>query len=438
MLGRLGIAWFCVSLASCTRAPDADAACGTAVIGASGGAVVAPNGATLVVPPGAIPSATEVSICSLTDFTPRRDQQSELVVVRPPSLALARPATFTIRLQTETLSSGRVEIGQSLDDSAPVVITDIRLGVASVSFDHDHFGYMRVLGLATAPVDSGVDPNRDAARPDAGPPRLAPVVVGIDLDPANYACLGTRVISPTGALVPVELRVIDWQDRAPRASYQLRAILAPPNPDLEFDCSTTPDCVMATSDASGAAAVTLPSGPVWFDVVQFDPMGMFIDDRHAPVRQVHFPIDVPVGGGVVELEAVSQRTHTAVGGFTIHFGQLAMGHVRDCDGQAVQRARVRVFDETEGAEITDTGGMLTYGTTSGLPTGGGVRTGADGTFLVDNFVGVQSVRLEAWGQLVLDGPEVMLACELRAVTSSTIVIGDLLPAAMVRSATCSE
>lgn len=442
MLVRLVVAVVCLALASCSSGPAADGSCGSAVIGAAGGAVLAGNGATLVVPPGALSVSTEVSLCALTGFPPRRDQQAELVVVRPTTLALAAPAAFTIPIRSESLSSARIEIGQSLEDDAPVVLTELRASSASVSFEHDHFGYVRVFGMPLAPIDAGSDgAPPDAPRADSGPPPLAPVVVGIDLDPADYGCLGMRVVGTRGEPVPVDLHVIDWHDRSFRASYQLRVLLTPPNPDLgQIDCSATPDCVLATSDATGHAMVTIPSGPTWVDVIQFDPMGTFTDDRHTPARHVHLPIDVPAAGGTVELEALSQRTHTSVGGFTFHFGQLSMGHVRDCDGQPVQRARIRLFDGGTGAELVDTDrrGMLTYGSTSGLPTGGSDRTGADGTFLVDNQFGVQDLRIEAWGQLVAGGPEVMLACELRAVTSSTMVVGDLLPAAATRTASCSE
>jgi hypothetical protein len=441
MLARSASLIAFLALVSCSSAASMDVGCGTARIGPAGGAVVAANGATLVVPPGALSVDTEVSLCALSGFAPHRDQISDLVVARPPALALAAAASFTIPTASEIVSDGRVEIGTSVEDAAPLVLTDLRLSASSVSFSADHFGYMRVLGRVPPSVDAGpdsdIDADRDAARGDAGPTPLAPVVVGIDLDPADYSCLGMRVVEPRGDAVAVDVQVVDWQDRSFRASYQFRAVLSPPNPDDgSFDCTGVPDCVFATSDATGHATFMVPSGPVWIDVVSLDPtLTMFPDDRHTPTRQVHLPLEVPAAGGAVELEAVSARTQQTVSGFGTHFGQLTMGHVRDCMGQLVQRARLRVFDPRTGAEMV-LPELFTYGTT-GVPTGGGDRTGADGSFLIDNRSGT-ALRIEAWGQLVLDGPEVMLACELREVMSQTLVVGDLLPAAMSRPVSCSE
>jgi hypothetical protein len=423
-----------LGLGACSSSSGSDSECGTALIGPSGGAIVGGGGAALVVPPGALAASTEVSICTLTGFAPRRDQLSDVVVVRPPSLELAVPATFTLPISSTTLREGRIEIGRTVEDGTPVVLTELRAASASVSFEHDRFGYLRVFGLPSGPVDAGGDANRDAARSDVGPPPLAPVVVGIDLDPADYSCLGTRDVPANGSLVPVDLHVVDWHDGNFRASYQLRVLLTPPLLDSETDCSFTPDCVFATSDATGHAEVMIPSGPVWIDVVGFDPMGTFIDDRHTPARQAHLPLVVPVEGGPLEIEAVSQRTRGAVGGFV----STSLGRVRDCRGQRVQRARIRVFDQIGGSELPRESSPVTYGSTSGLPFGGTDRTGPDGTFLVDNQTGIASVRLEAWGQLVVGGPEVMLACELREITSGQLVVAELVPAAADRSTSCSE
>jgi hypothetical protein len=444
MLGRITVGLCAIVLGSCSSGAPLDTTCGSATIGPSGGAVLATNGATLVVPRGALSTETEVTLCSLGAFAPRRDQLSDLIVVRPTSLALAMPASFTIPIRSETLSDGRVEIGQSVDDDAPVVLTAVRSGSDSASFEHDHFGYVRVFGTPSAPHDAGVDGSRDAARGDAGPLPLAPVVVGIDLDPADYSCMGTRVVPDSGDMVAVELRLIDWEDGLFRASYQFRALASPPTPDTMFDCFSTPDCT--TTDATGHASLMLPAGPIWIDVLSFDPSGTFTDDRHQPARNVHLPVIVPPGGGAIDVETISARTAASVGVTTgTHFGQVTMGRVLDCNGDLVQRARIRAFDDRTRSELFDAGdGLLyTYGTTSGIPIGGRDRTGADGTFLVDvRDDPSRSIRLEAWGQLVAGGPEVMLSCELRRVTTLSFVgvtvIGDLLPAAANRSTTCSE
>ena len=204
----------------------------------------------------------------------------------------------------------------------------------------------------------------DVNQPDAPRP-IGPVVVGPNLDPANYGCLRMTPTPTTGATMPVTLRVVDWSDHGARAGYPVR-VFPSATWDTTMSCTGYPGCTEATSDAAGHVSLVIARGRAWV----FADASRGTDPTHSAAAQWIAGLDVPAGATTIDVPVLSQHTTSSIT-TTIDFGgPFALGTVVDCTGAAVQRARVRVFDASGNEVLTSPigrGPAVLYGDGSGFP-----------------------------------------------------------------------
>jgi len=259
----------------------------------------------------------------------------------------------------------------------------------------------------------GVLPPVDANRP------RGPVVVGPDLTPADYTCLGAA--EPVGVPMPVAVQLRDWVDDHPHVGLDVRAASAG-GWGTSPDCRVIPDCTEAVSDATGHAMMTLRGGRVWLSTSG----GMSVDPTQASVPTWIVGLTVPDGATSLLVPVLSQGTLSRLS--LQASWSTALGRVRDCAGAAVHRAHVRAFDALGRELPLSTPAMtgVSYANAAAIVVDDD-RTTIDGVF-VARFDLLEVSRIEAWGPRDLGGPEVLLGCEtleLGAPARASLV--DILP-----------
>jgi hypothetical protein len=206
--------------------------------------------------------------------------------------------------------------------------------------------------------------------------------------------------------MPVTVRVRDWADHLPREGYEVR--ISPFMALATTDCSALGDCSQGLTDANGEVVLSTRAGPLFALV----PNGTMITDQSHTASQTWSPgLGIASGSTTLEVTALSQRTMALLQSALGFPGTMVLGTIRDCDGAPVQRGRVRVFASTGVEVLVSPSGSaaVTYGNGLGFPAGDSDRSTRDGVFLAlptDTEPG----RIEVWGRLTLETPDVLLGC----------------------------
>lgn len=284
----------------------------------------------------------------------------------------------------------------------------------------------------SGPPDAGAPP--DTNRPDAPIP-VGRVVVGPDLTPADYTCLGQRATLSPGPVGPAVVHVTDWADHASRAGY--RFTLASSIALTSTDCASLAGCSDQITDASGDVSIAALVQPVFIEFYASDGA---INDAHMPAVALVMNRTLAPDATRLEVQSLSQRTQTLMINAAPGNGFRVAGTVHDCAGAPVQRARVRLFDGA-GDEVVlsiTSGQAVLYGDGSGTPTRASERTGIDGTYQALSLDGSDG-RIEAWGRLTQDTADVLLGCTpVSFIPIGGVTLVDLDPLAADAPSVCGS
>ncbi len=413
------------AIASCSGpSPAGRTQCGTSDIGVAGGVVTSPSGASVAFARDVLTTSVTISVCVVEQGRVPH-QRSPMIEFAPSTLPLR--GSVAITMPSDTVSGVHAELRAAASDLGASVFDVTPAPGGGVVFSSSTLGAVRIMdivsGMDAGPFGQdaqGLDVNRsDAPRP------VGPVVVGPDLTPADYACLGMIATPPMGAPTARTLHVIDWADRGARAGYLARTFPTA-TWDTSGSCTGYADCSEGTSDASGSATLLIDSGPVWVNVSSPTPT----TPSHTASLQWVAGLIVPESATSVEVPVLSQQTQNAITSSTGFSGPMILGHVRDCSDALVQRVRVRLFGAMSGGEIlfSPLGGRpITYGNGLGFPAGVTDRTTLDGVYLALNNGVDTDIRVEAWGHLALGGQDVLLSCERVSLIAGQPVLVDMRP-----------
>lgn len=414
-------------IASCSSpAPTQVTQCGSQRVGREGGVVTSPSGASVSIPPGALPAPIDISVCVVeVGHVPR--QHSPMIEFAPTSLTVSASFQITMPIDAMAPPSLVAELRSTPSDPSTAVFFTIPSGPGLVTFTTSRLGDVRIMEADVLDGGFGDDGSfgDDVNRPDAPRP-IGPVVVGPDLTPAAYACLGTVPLPTAASPMPVTLHAIDWADRSTRSDYILHSF---PTPlwSMPTGCMPDPGCSEGTTDASGDATLMLTSGALWVSTMSIVPT----DPSHAAASSWTAALTVSATTTRLDVPVLSQRTQQALVNSVTRGTAFVLGQVRDCDDAVVQRVRVRVFDSDSNTELVQSvfgGPPIVYGNGVGFPAGTGDRTAIDGIYLaIPLQTGSGRMRVEAWGRLVLGGEDVLLACDDASFESGQPILLDLRP-----------
>jgi len=289
-------------------------------------------------------------------------------------------------------------------------------------------------GTTPAPVDASTPPSNDAyvtpgedAPMPSGMARIAIGTMAMPM-PANTACVGTNTAPMAGAEVMANVEV------------EAISLMSFPVVNTAFeifagDTVGAPGSgVMAMTNASGVASVSLPGGG-WFGY-------------RLPAAGTGMMANVPVLGYFYTFPAVAGETETVTAIGTVAAGLVASGlnreltpdtaavsgSVRDCDAEEVANVQIRFF---RGATEICPGGCPADDTTMPRITGLSDSTiparSPDGlTRYAGRFAGIVpivggAVRIEAWGVTTDGGAAELLGCEEVLVEGGAVTVAVIPP-----------
>lgn len=276
--------------------------------------------------------------------------------------------------------------------------------------------------------DAYVAPGEDAPMP-SGMARVAIGTMAMPM-PANTACVGMGTAPMAGAAVManVEVEAISLMSfpvvNAPIELY--------PGDTVRATCDG--DCVMAMTNATGVASVSLPGGG-WFGY-------------RLPAAGTGMMANVPVLGYFYTFPATAGETETVTAIGTVAANLVASGlnreltadtsavsgSVRDCDEETVANVQIRFF---RGATEICPGGCpaddVTMPRITGLSDSTIPARSPDGlTRYAGRFAGIVpaaggAVRIEAWGVTTEGGAAELIGCEEVLVEGGTVTVAVIPP-----------
>lgn len=301
----------------------------------------------------------------------------------------------------------------------------------------------------TGPMPPPPPPGDGGPGGDSGPgssymfPDL-PVVSRGTLDnptamPADFSCLGMRSAPAAGAVRNFDMVVEDFQtgDPVPEVTVQFF-----PDNQIADDCSG--DCVEAMTDEMGVVPGIGPAGG-WFAYRVLAKMGP--TPPSTVVGAVQYNEPTPAEGERGSGNSVSEATLRlipTVFGFRRAAGTaLIAGTARDCTGEPIRGALVRMF-LSDGTEILEGTRMSDphheYFDGDEFPSPDQIHTNVDGLYASANIPvsGAGSIRMETWGVLEAGAAPVLLACEEGRTFADTVTIMNLEPLREDAAAACGS
>jgi len=288
-------------------------------------------------------------------------------------------------------------------------------------------GFFDVSLVDGAMLDAGLADAGDATVGAAVTVRVGSTAMPL---PAQTSCVGVRAMPTPGAgvLANVEVEAIAL------AAFPVPMVPIQLFPGELIRASCDADCVAATTNASGLASVTLPSRG-WFGY-------------RLPAAGTGAMATVPVLGQFFQFAStagarvpVTAMSATVASLFSSSLNRdldattsLVSGAFRDCDGQPVAYALIRMF---RGSTEICPGGCAPADTTmpriTGLSDAAIPSRSTDGlTRFLGRFAAVVPatggpLRIEAWGATTDGGPAQLLGCEEVRVEPSSVTITTVGP-----------
>lgn len=249
---------------------------------------------------------------------------------------------------------------------------------------------------APAPGDAGAEPDGGAV---TFPP-LPVVTNGTPSEPtreiANYGCLGAATAPTPGPAITYRMELRGFGSGDPVANARVYVF-----PDGVPSLSCTGRCVDVMTDLAGNATVTGPAG-AWLALGVFPRPGATMASTYVASHEVNVAAPRSTDGTVrataVSISALnSLLPPCGFGG--CEPSTFVTGRVRDCDGEPVRGAVVRVFgadgrEHLSTPEVLDTA-YFWYFDGDESPDGSATFTSVDGLFAALNLPAAGPDALEA-------------------------------------------
>lgn len=254
-------------------------------------------------------------------------------------------------------------------------------------------------------ADGGADSGSDAG---------VPVVAG------DFSCRGTRRLPWSQTRRVVGLRAIDLENSTSIAYADYQVFNGHSG---TATCSTSDSsfCHHGVTDGAGGGSVELLSPAFFNTFVRVDSI-----TRLDTLTHLNILSENDYG---IALTSVSRSTVDTLFGFA---GQtrdqsagIVHGSLRDCSGNGVANARVRLFSGN--TEIAVGAAPFASYFSGSIPSPGRTHTDASGTFVIGNVplesAESRAITLVLSGRLSADGPEVTLSCEnMHAIRNGVTLI----------------
>ncbi len=271
-------------------------------------------------------------------------------------------------------------------------------------------------GVRACPLGFSCEPTGDTfhcvERADAGVE--TPILTSL-LGPADYGCLGAATAPSAGPAIDYSVELYSFGAGDPVRAVGVR-LFADDTPTV--DCG--PSCRDYTTSSLGAFPVTGPASR-WIAYRSSARVGATMATTMVETLAVH--VAAPSTPGIVlQARAVSLATlnlvPAAFGVKRVAGSPLLLGEVRDCRGEPIRGATVRLF-AASGSEVipgeTLESPRIQYFDGMTNPDEAASHTAEDGLYAGFNLeapgIGGGSLRAEAWGVLTRGGPLTRIGCE---------------------------
>lgn len=280
-----------------------------------------------------------------------------------------------------------------------------------------------------APTDRDAGGASDVVLTDA--PAPAPLRVQSAFDAPERApdlrCLGQRgpaAVGQDGPSFPLEVR--DFQLESVVPGQVLRAYFG----DTAVGACALPGCLEVTADGQGRAS--LRGAPGTALRIETLALRRGANDALNPTHAVTFDVIPPADGGTLALTSISESTRRYMpqsAGLTVDASTAqGMGVVRDCAGEPLKSATMRVF-RADGGEVPlgASGPGVAYTNVVHRPEREQRATNFNGQWLVVNLPPGESYRVEAWGTLEGERAPRRVACAVLPTWGESVTVRDPTP-----------
>ncbi|MDQ3038099.1 MAG: hypothetical protein M3Y87_37250 [Myxococcota bacterium] len=291
------------------------------------------------------------------------------------------------------------------------------------------------LAMAVGCGGNGTTPDAGGEARDAAGPSLPVLTTGTMASPTtgtpDLACIGSRARPTAGAPVDTTFELRDFESDSPVSNARVWFF----GDNVVRATCDAPSCTEVTTDASGNAAVDVPSGG-WYAYRVFPRPGATAAMSVIDSMQYNEPAPT-AGGGSVTANSVSEGTLALIPAVVNILRQpgtaLLAGVVQDCNETPMYGAIVRVFDGdtelVEGERVEQP--HYRYFNGDSFPSDSSTFTHADGL-----YVGIQipvpagaddQLRVEAWGRPTEGEAPRRIGCEAVRVLPNAVTIINIGP-----------
>lgn len=285
------------------------------------------------------------------------------------------------------------------------------------------------LSPSDAPSDAVVSDASDAAAVDAPAPTTLRVQSAFDAPERapDLRCLGQRgplTAGQDGPTFPIEVR--DFQLESVVPGQVLRAYFG----DTALGACALPGCLEITADGQGRASLRGTPGAA----LRVETLAARRGENEAlnPTHAVAFDVIPPADGGTLRVTSISESTRRYMpqsAGLAVDASTAqGMGVVRDCAGEPLKYATMRVF-RADGSEVTlgASGPGVAYTNVVHRPEREQRTTNFNGQWLVVNLPPGATYRVEAWGTPEGERAPRRVACAVLPTWGESVTLRDPLP-----------
>jgi hypothetical protein len=285
------------------------------------------------------------------------------------------------------------------------------------------------LSRSDAPPDTGASDATDGTAVDAAAP--APLRVQSAFDAPERApdlrCLGQRGPLAAGEDgPPFAIEVRDFQLESVVPGQVLRAYFG----DTAVGVCALSGCLEVTADGQGRAALRgVPGAALRIETLA---ARRGANEALNPTHAVAFDVLPPADGGTLRLSSISESTRRYMpqsAGLAVDASAAqGMGVVRDCAGEPLKYATMRVF-RADGREVTlgATGPGVAYTNVVHRPERAQRTTNFNGQWLMVNLPPGETYRVEAWGTPEGERAPRRVACAMLPTWGEGVTLRDPLP-----------
>jgi len=243
----------------------------------------------------------------------------------------------------------------------------------------------------------------------------------------DLRCLGQRGALAAGQDGPAfAIEVRDFQLESVVPGQVVRAYFG----DTPIGACSLPGCLEVTADGQGRASLRGAPGAA----LRIETLAARRGENEAlnPTRAMTFDVIPPADGGTLRLTSISESTRRYMplsAGLAVDVSAAqGMGVVRDCAGEPMKHATMRVF-RADGREVMlgASGPGVAYTNVVHRPEREQRATNFNGQWLVVNLPPGESYRVEAWGTPEGERAPRRVACAVLPTWGESVTLRDPLP-----------